>query len=530
MTTMLLMKNITKRFPGVLANDRVSLDVREGEIHALVGENGAGKTTLMNVLYGLYQPDDGQIFVRGREVRICSPRDAISLGIGMIHQHFMLVPAFTVAENVALGLKSSKGIVLEMDSIRRRIEQLSAQYGLSMDSQAQVWQLPVGVQQQAEILKALIRGAEILILDEPTGVLPPQEILRLFATLRSFAAQGFSIIFISHKLKEVMEIGDRITVLRQGRVISTIKATDASVEELARMMVGRDVNFAPQRKKPVLGDAVLRLSNLTVFDDRGVEALKDFSLEMYKGEILGVAGVQGSGQTELAEVLAGLRRCRSGHILLGNRDLTNAAPHTVIEAGLAYVPEDRKRVGTIGTFSVAENSILKSHTRAPFAGKLLLRRRSIAEHARCLVQEYDIRTHGIDVEARTLSGGNLQKLILAREVSRSASVLVAMQPTRGLDIQATEFTHRKLLELRDSGMAVLLISADLDEVLALSGRVAVLYEGRLMDVLPAELANKQSVGLLMAGIGGRRDGGTIEAEEKGHSHLGSTHLRRGAGD
>lgn len=500
MATILSMRNITKSFPGVLANDHVSFDVEKGEIHALIGENGAGKTTLMNILYGLYQADDGQIYFDGRKARIDSPRQAIALGIGMVHQHFMLIPVFTVAENIALGLKSSKGIVLDTDHVAQRIQSLSEQYGLKVDPWAEVWQLPVGVQQRVEILKVLYRGADLLILDEPTAILTPQETDELFTILRSLTVEGHSIIFISHKLREVMAISDRITVLRGGRVVSTLDKADASIPELAEMMVGREVSFTVDKKCVELGGTILSIRDLTVYDDRDVQALKGISFDLRQGEILGIAGVEGNGQRELAEALAGLRPARSGQIELGKNDVTQASPQEIIAAGLSYIPEDRNQVGSIGLFTLAENGILKSHNRSPFARGLMLSQPAIASHAERLVAEYDIRTPGISVQARTLSGGNLQKLILAREVSRQTPVLIAMQPTRGLDMATIEFIHRQLLDLRDLGVAILLISSELDEILALSDRVAVLYEGEILDIFPGAKVNREEVGLLMAGM------------------------------
>jgi len=494
------MRNISKRFPGVLANDHVSFDVEEGEIHALIGENGAGKTTLMNILYGLYQADEGCIFLHNHEVEIDRPGKAIDFGIGMVHQHFMLVQRFTVAENMALGLRSSKGILLETEIVAQRIEELSEQYGLSVDPWAMVWQLPVGVQQRVEILKALYRGTELLILDEPTAILTPQEADDLFAILRSLVDEGHSIIFISHKLKEVLAVSDRITVLRHGRVEGTLKTEEVSIPQLARMMVGRDVQFRVEKEPVQNNDVILSVRNLSCYDDRGQKALKGISFELHCGEILGIAGVEGNGQGELADTLSGLRPSTSGQVMLGTQDLSQATPDEAIDAGLSYVPADRKHVGSIGKFTLAENAILKAHDRPPFAQRHLLRRMAVATYASNLVSEYDIRAPGIGVEARTLSGGNLQKLIVAREVSRCTKVLIAMQPTRGLDLATIEFVRRQLLELRQRGVGILLISTELDEILALSDRIAVLYEGEIMDVIRSEAADREQLGLLMAGM------------------------------
>lgn len=500
MSATLSMQNITKRFPGVLANDQVNFNVERGEIHALIGENGAGKTTLMNILYGLYQADAGQIHFRSKQVEIESPRHAIALGIGMVHQHFMLIPVFTVAENIALGLKSSKGIILDTEQVSGRIRQLSEQYGLRVDPDIEVWRLPVGVQQRVEILKALYREADLLILDEPTAILTPQETGELFSILRSLAAHGHSIIFISHKLNEVVEISDRITVLRRGQVISTIATSDATIPKLAEMMVGREVSFTVDKKSAQTGEAVLKIRDLTAIDHRGLKVLKGISLDLSTGEIVGIAGVEGNGQRELADALAGLRSVSAGEIWLGGKNVTNVSPDEVIKAGLSYIPEDRNQMGSIGRFTLAENGILKSHNQRPFAHRLLLKSAAIANHARELVARYDIRTPGINVQVRTLSGGNLQKLILAREVSRRTPVLVAVQPTRGVDLATMKFIHRQLLELRDAGIGILLISTELDEIFSLSDRIAVMYEGQILDIMPAERANREEIGLLMAGM------------------------------
>jgi general nucleoside transport system ATP-binding protein len=515
---MLAMRGITKAFPGVVANDHVDFDVHQGEIHALVGENGAGKTTLMNILYGLYQPDAGEINLHGRPVAIESPRHAIALGIGMVHQHFMLIPTFTVADNLALGLRSSKGILLESEQVARRIERLSDQFGLHVDPRAPVWQLPVGVQQRVEILKALYRGADLLILDEPTAILTPQETDELFGVLRTLVKQGHSIIFISHKLKEVTDISDRITVLRRGRVAGTIAKAQATIPELARMMVGQDLALTIERTPGRFGPPLLRVEDLTVLDDRGLNALRGVSFEVRAGEILGLAGVEGNGQRELADGLTGLRPAAGGHVHLAGSDITNATPAAVFEAGMSYIPEDRNEVGTIGKFTLAENGILKSQERLPFARWGFLQRQTMHEHARQIVAEYDIRTPGIGVETRTLSGGNRQKLILGREVQRRTPVLIAVQPTRGLDLATTKFVQRKLLELREAGKAVLLISTELDEVLALSDRIAVLYGGQIMDILDGPAATRESIGLLMAGI--RRDKDRVATSPQGQEAAG----------
>ncbi len=519
MAPILCMRGITKHFPGVLANDRIDLEVEEGEIHALLGENGAGKTTLMNILYGLYEPQEGEIVFQGRPIKVSSPHQAIGLGIGMVHQHFMLIPVFTVAENIILGLRSSRGLVLDMEQVQRRILDLSERYGLGIDPNAYIWQLPVGLQQRVEIIKALYRGAKLLILDEPTAVLTPQETRELFHILRSLAQQGTSIIFISHKLNEVMAISDRVTVLRDGRVVNTVLTRETSQTELACMMVGREVVLRIERPPPAPGEPVLEVNDLHALNDKGLPALEGVSLRVHRGEILGLAGVDGNGQIELAESLVGLRRPTGGKILVKGRDVTGSLPSTLIRMGVACIPQDRKAIGSIGEFSLAENVILGSHDQPPFARHGLLNRQAIRRYCQHLISEFDVRTPGVDLQARALSGGNLQKLILAREVSRPHDILIAVQPTRGLDVGATEFVYRRLLEERQNGKAILLISTELDEVLCLSDRIAVIYEGRIVGEMRAEEAVAEEIGLLIAGsrreIGiGRRDESRSTADRK----------------
>ncbi|MGQ9599342.1 MAG: ABC transporter ATP-binding protein [Anaerolineae bacterium] len=499
MPPILCMRGITKRFPGILANDRIDLEVEEGEIHALLGENGAGKTTLMNILYGLYEPQEGEIFFQGRSIRVTSPHQAINLGIGMVHQHFMLIPVFTVAENIVLGLRSSRGLILDIERARQRIFELSKQYGLGVDPQAYVWQLSVGLQQRVEIIKALYRGAKLLILDEPTAVLTPQETGELFHILRSLAQQGTSIIFISHKLNEVMGISDRITVLRDGRVVNTVRTRDTNQAELARMMVGREVVLRIERPPRERGEPILEVKDLQVLNDKGLPALEGTSLQVHRGEILGLAGVDGNGQLELAETLVGLRRPTAGRIVVKGHDVTGSAPSTLIRMGVACIPQDRKAIGSIGEFSLAENAILGSHDQPPFARYGLLNRPAIHRYTQHLINSFDVRTPGAELQARSLSGGNLQKLILAREVSRPHDILIAVQPTRGLDVGATEFVYRRLIEERQNGKAILLISTELDEVLSLSDRIAVIYEGRIVGEMMAEEALVEEIGLLMTG-------------------------------
>lgn len=492
------LRGITKRFPGVLANDRVDFDVRAGEIHALLGENGAGKSTLMKILYGLYQADEGQILIDERPVTFKSPADALRQGIGMIHQHFQLVSAFTVAENMALGLPSSRGPMLDLDVVSRRITQLAESYGLAVDPHAPVWQLAVGQQQRVEILKALYRDAAVLILDEPTAVLTPQEVEELFVTLRRLTTVGHALIFISHKLHEVMEISDRVTVLRDGRVVGRVATRETSQKELARMMVGREVVTSWDKPPREPGAVVLRVERLDVLGDKGVPACKGLSLDVRAGEIVGIAGVSGNGQRELAETLAGLRPAAGGTVRVNDKDVTNHAPADMIAAGVAFIPEERMTMGVVRDFTVAENAILETHEQPPVANRGFLDFAQIADLTGRLVREYDVKTPSLATPVKSLSGGNIQKLILARELSRRPALLLAAQPTRGVDIGATEYIHRRLIEQRAEGTAILLISEDLDEVLALADRIAVMYEGEIAGVVPPDTPVDE-LGLMMAG-------------------------------
>ena len=496
------MRGIVKRFPGVLANDRVDFDVRAGEVHALLGENGAGKSTLMRQLYGLYQPDHGEILVDGRPVSFRSPSDAIRAGIGMVHQHFMLVPTLTVAENVGLGIPSSRGPLTDLDRVSARIRELAAAYGLKVEPDVPVWQLAVGEQQRVEIVKALYRGAGVLILDEPTAVLTPQEVDDLFVTLRRMAADGHALIFISHKLREVMAISDRVTVLRDGRVVGSRPAKGVTRNELAQMMVGREVKpIKPAPGQP--GEVRLRVEGLCAQGDRGTAALRGVSLEVRAGEILGVAGVSGNGQRELAEVLAGLRRCASGRILVDGKNLTTASVRQRIAAGQAYIPEERMRDGAIRDFTVQENLFLHDHDSPRFTTSVFMDLRAMAARAGELVAQFNVKTPGLETPLKNLSGGNIQKLIMARELSRRPGVLIASQPTRGVDVGATEYIHQRLVQQRDAGAAVLLISEDLDEVITLSERIAVMYEGQIVGVVPPDTP-VETIGLMMTGV--RREG------------------------
>jgi simple sugar transport system ATP-binding protein len=499
------MRGITKAFPGVVANNKVDLEVRKGEIHALVGENGAGKSTLMNVLYGLLHPDEGEILIDGKTAHIGGARDAIAHGIGMVHQHFMLIPVFTVGENVMLGREPVSGPgFYDHARARKEIAELTKRYGLRLDPDARTGDLPVGLQQRVEIVKVLYRGANIVILDEPTGVLTPQESKELFAVLRDLVKGGKTIIFISHKLREVLEISDRITVMRRGKVVGHLVTKDTTEQEIATMMVGREVLLRVDKKPAQPGDVTFKVENLTANSDRGVPALKGVSFELRRGEILGIAGVEGNGQSELVEVLAGTRRATGGRVLLGDKDVTTFDARTEREAGIAFIPEDRRGTGLVLSYSIADNLILGRQRSPEFSWhELVLRLVAIKEWARRLVKEFDIRTPTIETAARNLSGGNQQKIIVAREMASRPRVLLAAQPTRGVDIGAIEFIHRRLVAERDEGTAVLLVSAELDEIRSLSDRIAVIYEGNIVSIEPAE-APEERLGLLMTGGGTSR--------------------------
>ena len=501
MAPVLELRGITKAFPGVLANDHVDLTLEQGEIQALLGENGAGKTTLMNILYGLYRPDEGQIFIRGKEAHIHSPNDAIAYGIGMVHQHFMLVPVMTVTENVMLGVESTRyGPFLNREEAARRIRKIASDYGLDVDPQAYIKDLPVGVQQRVEIIKVLYRQADILILDEPTAVLTPQEVEELFKVLRSLAARGKSIIFITHKLKEVMALADRITVLRNGRVVGTVTPQQTDPMRLAEMMVGREVSLVIAKKPAAPGEVVLEAKDLYVSDERGGLAVRGVSFEVRAGEVLGIAGVQGNGQTELVYALTGLRPLISGEIRLLGTPIRSKSPRQILERGVAHVPEDRQRHGLVLSFPVHDNLVLCSYYLPPFARGINIQERTVIAAAQNLVREFDVRAPDVFVPVSTLSGGNQQKVIVAREFSRPIRLLIASQPTRGLDVGSIEYIHRRIIEKRDEGTAVVLVSPELDEIIALSDRIAVMYKGQILDIVPAAGISKEYLGLLMAGV------------------------------
>lgn len=499
--TVLELKGITKRFPGVLANDQIDLTLKEGEIHALLGENGAGKSTLMNILYGLYQPSEGEIFVNGRKTIIESPSDAIAAGIGMVHQHFMLIPVFTVTENVMLGEESTQGVgvVLDRKSAAKKISDLSERFGLSVNPNSLVGELPVGVQQRVEIIKLLYRDASILIFDEPTAVLTPQEADALFEIMRSLVAQGKSIIFITHKLREVLEFADRITVIRRGKVVGSTTPAEATPASLAEMMVGRAVHLSVDREPPKVGKTVLHIDSVVIRDDQESIAVKNVSLEVREGEIVGVAGIQGNGQTELVEAITGLREVDSGSIKLLDKEIANKTPRFITELGAAHVPEDRQRDGLVLGFPIVDNLAIQSYYEPPFSKGPTLQEGYMRDHAGKLVKSYDVRTPSIDTAAGALSGGNQQKVIVAREFSRDISLLVASQPTRGLDVGSIEYIHDQVVQKRDAGCAVLLVSTELDEIMNLSDRIAVMYDGEIVAIVDANQVTKEQVGLLMAG-------------------------------
>jgi general nucleoside transport system ATP-binding protein len=498
---LLELKGITKRFPGVVANDHVDFDLAKAEVHALLGENGAGKSTLMNILYGLYHPDEGEIRLNGSSVRITSPRDAIDRGIGMVHQHFMLIPVMTVAENIVLATEPRKGLLLDEDAAEERVRELSEQFGLAVTPEARIESITVAQQQRVEILKALYRGAEILILDEPTAVLTPQEAKELFDVIQALRAEGKSIIFISHKLNEVLEIADRITVLRRGKTVETVPREGATEAGLARLMVGREVLLRVEKAPAELGEPLLVVDDLRVFDERGLESCRGISLEVRAGEIVGIAGVDGNGQTELIDALTGLRQIAEGRIRVGGKELGHSSARDRLDAGIGHIPEDRQVRGLVLDFTLAENLALHDYRKEPDSRWGWLYPRRMIARAKKVLTEFDVRGGGPLTTAASLSGGNQQKVVVAREVSRDPRVLVAAQPTRGLDVGAIEFVHRRLVQERDEGRAILLVSFELEEILSLSDRILVLYEGRIVAEYPPDVSEEE-IGIAMTG--GRR--------------------------
>ncbi|MBM3137106.1 MAG: ABC transporter ATP-binding protein [Chloroflexi bacterium] len=501
MASVLELSNITKRFPGVLANDHINLRLEKGEILALLGENGAGKTTLMNILYGLYSPDEGKIKVSGNEINISNPRDAIDNGIGMVHQHFMLVPVLTVTENVMLGNEFTKsGVFLDKQKAAQKIREISDQFHLNIDPDAIIEDLPVGLQQRVEIIKILFRNAEILIMDEPSAVLTPQEVDELFKIMRNLVDQGKSIIFITHKLKEVMECADRIMVIRAGKVVGEATPVTADTKKLAAMMVGRPVELKVQKEKSDPGEIILEVKDLTVLDKGKKIVVNNVSFDVRNGEILGIAGVQGNGQTELVCSLTGILKAESGQVSILGKNVTTSNPRQITELGVAHVPEDRQDDGLILPFPVHDNLVLNTYYLPPFSKGALIQPELVKSNARELVKDFDIRTPGITAITGGLSGGNQQKVIVAREFSRPIKLLIASQPTRGLDVGSIEYIHRRMVEKRDEGTAILLVSTELDEIMQLSDRIAVMYRGEIIAIVDADMVTKEELGLLMAGV------------------------------
>ncbi|MDO7907430.1 ABC transporter ATP-binding protein [Paenibacillus sp. JX-17] len=493
------LKQITKRFPGIVANDSISLKLQKGEIHALLGENGAGKSTLMNIVFGLYQPDEGHIEINGQKVMIDSPNKAIELGIGMVHQHFKLVQPFTVTENIILGSEPKAGGRINYRKATAEIKELSERYGLQVNPNAKIHDISVGMQQRVEILKTLYRGADILIFDEPTAVLTPQEISELMDIMKRLVAEGKSIILITHKLKEIMQIADTVTIIRRGKVIDTLKKTETTPNELAEKMVGRSVSFKVDKKPAQPAEVVLQMDHVMSKNKEGISVLNDLNLQVRAGEILGIAGVDGNGQSELIESLTGLRHIDSGKITLLGKDITNQSPRHITESGVSHIPEDRHKHGLVLDFSMSENIVLETYYKQPYSKNGFLNYKAIDEQAARLIEQFDVRTPSIHTKARSLSGGNQQKAIIAREIDKNPDLLIAAQPTRGLDVGAIEFVQKQLIAQRDQGKAVILISFELDEILNVSDRIAVIYEGKIVgEVLPEE-TNDQELGLMMAG-------------------------------
>ncbi len=499
-TIAIQMKDIVKKFGDFTANDHINLTVHKGEVHAILGENGAGKSTLMNVLYGLYRPTSGEIFVDGKQVSIDSPKKAIEMGIGMVHQHFMLVPPYTVTENIILGMEPRKGLVVDLKEARKRVQEISERYNMQVDPDAKIEDISVGMQQRAEILKVLYRGADILILDEPTASLTPQEIQELIEIIGHLTADGKSVILITHKLKEIKASADYCTIIRQGKYIRTVKVDEVDEHDLASMMVGRDVEFVVDKKPLTPGEVVLSVKDLHGKDYRDVEILKGLDLTVRRGEIVGLAGVDGNGQTELVEILTGLKKGDSGQVTVNGQDIFNATPREIFDRGITSIPADRQKHGLVLEFSVAENLILQNYGKEPFSKKGILQNKAIMEHAKKLVEKFDVRPAGSETRpAGTLSGGNQQKVIIAREVTNDSDLLIAVNPTRGLDVGAIEFVHRYLVEQRNKNKAVLLVSFELDEIMSLSDRIEVIFDGKITGGMAGKDADENTLGLMMAG-------------------------------
>lgn len=500
------MLNIRKEFPGIVANNNITLQVKKGEIHALLGENGAGKSTLMNVLFGLYQPEKGEIRARGKVVNISNPNIANDLGIGMVHQHFMLIDTFTVTENIILGKETVSKGKIDLKKAEKEVQEISERYGLAVDPKAKVANISVGMQQRVEILKTLYRGAEILIFDEPTAVLTPQEITELIGIFRKLIQEGKSIILITHKLKEIMEVCDRVTVIRKGEGIGTYNVKDTNPNELANLMVGREVSFKTEKKAPNPKDTVLKISDLTVKDNRGVHVVNSLNLDVKAGEIVGIAGVDGNGQSELIEAITGLMKKNNGSITLNGKDISVLTPRKITESGIGHIPQDRHKHGLVLDFSIGQNMALQTYYKRPFSNYGFLNQTEMEKKASELIEEFDVRTPSIHTPARALSGGNQQKAIIGREVDRDPDLLIAAQPTRGLDVGAIEFIHKRLIEQRDKGKAVLLISFELDEILNVSDRIAVIFDGEIIATVDPKTTTEQELGLLMAGSKAKKVG------------------------
>ena len=494
------MKDIVKKFGDFTANDHINLTVHKGEVHAILGENGAGKSTLMNVLYGLYRPTSGQIFINGQETHLNSPKHAIEMGIGMVHQHFMLIQPFTVTDNIILGVEPTKGLMVDEKLARSKVLELSERYGMSVDPDAKIQDISVGMQQRVEILKVLYRGAQVLILDEPTASLTPQEIDELMEIIRNLTADGKSVILITHKLKEITACSDYCTIIRQGKYIQTVKVSDVTENDLAAMMVGRDVNFKVDKKEQEPGEVVLEVKDLHARDYRGVEILKGLNLTVRAGEIVGLAGVDGNGQTELVEILTGLKKAESGAVLMQGKDIFNKTPSEIFNSGLSSIPADRQKHGLVLNFSVEDNLIVQHFEEAPYSMRGMLDRKAIRDHATDLIDHFDVRPRGSELRpAGTLSGGNQQKVIIAREVTNDKELLIAVNPTRGLDVGAIEFVHKYIVEQRNKGRAVLLVSFELDEIMSLSDRIDVIFDGQITGEVPGSSADEKELGFMMAG-------------------------------